>query len=423
MNFEPNKLTRILAASALGLSMVMAGCAGTTAVTEENAPSDLLKKAAAITSESDPEDVQEVFQGFVDATQKASDNRLVIAETATGTGLKLDSDDLETTENSFKNYDVRYGADDSFFQLYEEEGQNDSVYGLMDSSDKTITTVYMTPEDKETAFAKEDAAMTIDTIDTRESGLSDATPEQLQNSIDNAIVYPLYTLLGSSLVIQPMASPESYTFKLEKTGDVYTWTISIADQEKYNKSLDDIFEQSYGHDRKDIRGDGTFILDSYDITGVSMVLTMDENGALSKIESSNQSTVKKGDESKDLSSSDVVTIEQAPETWKPFFEGFFKEISDKSLKEKDTFALMQSFTDEDSQSSEASKESSEKQSSEKKSSEDSRSESAGKDSEKQSSESKSSAASSEKKDSSASSSEKSSASASSAAADESTSRK
>lgn len=329
-------------------SSLFYGCAGPSAVTAENAPSDLLKQAAQITSDAAPSEVQDVFSQIIEAPAKNADYHLILSEEAKGSGLSLDSDELASSENTFRNYDVRYGTDDCFYQVYEEEGSGDAIYGLMASDADSITTVYANPAGDD-SFGKDNGEFTIASINTQPSEI-DAANTDMKASIENAVSYPLNTMLGASLVLQPSQSPESYNFVLEKNGGKYIWTMSIADQKEYNKSLDDAFENVYGHSRLDIKGDGSIMLDSYDVTEVSLKLTMNEDGALEAVQIDNKSEVTKGDQKLDLSSTDSISIRKADDKWLTFFEGFFKEIENESLKQDDSFTLLQSFGQDSSES-------------------------------------------------------------------------
>lgn len=359
MNRSLQKMTGAAMAALLSCSLLSACSSAPVKVTEENAPSELLKKTAAITSDSASQDVVDVFRSLIDATSKESDHRLIFTEDVNSKGLSLDSEDLSTVENSFKNYDVRYGSENAFYQLYEEVSEDQPIFGLMESSPKNITTVYVNPKEDEEAkelLGKTPQDFTIDQISVSDSALKDTNEEELRTSIDNAVVYPLNTLLGASLVLQPTDIPSIYTYDLEKIGNDYTWTISIKDVEEYNTQLDEAYQAGYGHDRNDIRGDGSYVLDSCDITDVTMKMTMNENGALSKISITNKSTAVLDGDSADLYSTDEVEIKQAPETWGEFFTAFFDQINDKSLAENDSFTLLgESKTENDSSKASESK--------------------------------------------------------------------
>lgn len=359
MNRSLQKMTGAAMAALLSCSLLSACSSAPVKVTEENAPSELLKKTAAITSDSASQDVVDVFRSLIDATSKESDHRLIFTEDVNSKGLSLDSEDLSTVENSFKNYDVRYGSENAFYQLYEEVSEDQPIFGLMESSPKNITTVYVNPKEDEEAkelLGKTPQDFTIDQISVSDSALKDTNEEELRTSIDNAVVYPLNTLLGASLVLQPTDIPSIYTYDLEKIGNDYTWTISIKDVEEYNTQLDEAYQAGYGHDRNNIRGDGSYVLDSCDITDVTMKMTMNENGALSKISITNKSTAVLDGNSADLYSTDEVEIKQAPETWGEFFTAFFDQINDKSLAENDSFTLLgESKTENDSSKASESK--------------------------------------------------------------------
>lgn len=423
MNFVSTKLAKGLLAGSLAFSMLLTGCSETeTPVTEENAPTDLLKSVASINSDTESTTMRDVLLDLIQATSDNTKYGLIFNESTTSEGLNKEEgiDTLEVISQPFKSYDVRYGANGSFYEVYEEESSEGSLYRMMDSATKTITTLDLEPtEDETNAFANQKAKFTIGNISVRESGLADADEERLEESITSAITYPLYDLLGSGLLIQPMARPDEYDFALNKKGNDYIWTVTMKDQEDYNALVDTSYQVVYMHDRKDIRGDGSFVLDAYTVDDVKMELVMDENGCLKSIEYLTQSSATKGEETAEMTSSEKVTLAQAPESWTTFFKNFFTNISNESLKDGDAFTLFgdikvseqESSTNASSQSSttqaKASDKTSEKEtsktSSEKASTSSASSQADGKDS---SSTSKASSASSDTSSSSSASSEK-----------------
>ncbi len=343
MNFASTKLTKGLLAGSLAFSMLLTGCSETeTPVTEENAPTDLLKSVASINSDTESTDMREVLLDLIQATSDNTKYGLIFNETTTSEGLNKEEeiDTLKVISQPFKSYDVRYGADGSFYEVYEEESSEGSLYRMMDSATQTITTLDLEPAQDETnAFAKQKAKFTIGNISVRESGLADADEERLKESITSAITYPLYDLLGSGLLIQPMARPDEYDFTFNKKGNDYIWTVTMKDQEDYNALVDTSYQVVYMHDRKDIRGDGSFVLDTYTVDDVKMELVMDENGCLKSIEYLTKSSATKGEETAEMTSSEKVTLTQAPESWTTFFKNFFTNLSNESLKDGDTFTL------------------------------------------------------------------------------------
>ncbi len=353
MNFASKTLTKSFLASSLAFSMLLTGCSETeTPVTEENAPSDLLKSVASINSETESTDMRDVLLNLIQATSDNTKYGLILNETTTSEGLNKEEgvDTLEVISQPFKSYDIRYGANGSFYEVYEEESSEGTLYRMMDSAAKTITTLDLEPL-QDNAFANQNAKFTIGNVSIRESGLANADEERLEESIISAITYPLYDLLGSGLLIQPMARPDEYDFSFNKKGNDYIWTVTMKDQEDYNDLVDTSYQMVYMHDRKDIRGDGSFVLDSYLVDDVKMELTMDENGCLKSIEYLTKSTATKGEETAEMTSSEKVTLTQAPESWTTFFKNFFANISNESLKNGDTFTIFSSIEASGSQES------------------------------------------------------------------------
>lgn len=340
MSITLTKLTKGLLASSLSLSVLLAGCTSEEVVTPENAPNEVLKEIASINSETEPTEVRDILKSLIQVTSDASDSRLILTDESTNEGLNKEVDTLEVISVPFKAYDVRYGANGSFYEVYEEEGAEESIYRLMDSAAKTITTLDVQPtESEKNAFANDKASLEIKNIEVRESGLADADQERLDESITSAVIYPLYNWLGSGLLIQPMARPDQYDFSLEKQGSDYVWVVTMKDKEAYNELVDSSYQITYKHDRKDIRGDESFILDTYEVEEVKMQLTMDADGSLKEIEYLTKSKATKDEESAEMTSTEKVTIQKAPTSWAEFFKVFYQAIADDKLKEGDAFVL------------------------------------------------------------------------------------
>ena len=385
------KFLKWISAGALACGLLLSGCAKPVPVTEDNAPSELLKKAAAISSESTMDDIVEVFQGMVDQTYDANPTGLVYDESGTSTSIDTLSDKLEGTKTSLRSYDIRVPAKDRFYQLYEyslkdetepkakeksssesssvesgsengsaaenadQASNNQQISGLSEYSPYGETVVYTSLADG-VRIAGANDPMTITSISSYENENAAVEADQLDSAIENSVVYALYSMFGSNLLLQPLEYPDLYDFTLAKIGNEYRWTISMADAEAYNTQLDSVYESSYGMSRLDIRGDGTLVLDGYDLEDVRLVLTTDANGALKKIENITRSKATLGEDSLDLSSNDTVADSAAPESWMTFFEGFFTSVKGESLKEGDTFKLLQKFDVKKADSSASSQE-------------------------------------------------------------------
>ena len=109
------------ASAALIASLVLAGCASAQPVTPENAPSDLLKKVAAISSESDGAEIEEVLHELVSQTGKANNYRLILDETVKDQTLEENEGKLAADPADYEVYDVRFAGDEHFYQVYEEQ--------------------------------------------------------------------------------------------------------------------------------------------------------------------------------------------------------------------------------------------------------------------------------------------------------------
>ncbi len=334
-------------AAALGLvaALCLGGCGGDQTVTEDNAPSDLLKKAAAITSESDGKDLEEVLHELVRQTGEANQYRLILEENEQEQNLEENGGKLSAVNTDYEVYDVRYAGDAHFYQVYEEQTSDSSTWELMDSTPNAITRVYVTPV-KEDEFGSEEARVIVDSI-SGDPGEQAGNEDNVQTIVSNSIVYPIYLQTGSTLLLNPTEHPEDYNFQLMKKGDTYEWTISMKDEESYNKKMDQAYQEAYGALRTDIYEDSSFVLDSRDVKEVRIVITMDQEGTISKIENSTKTTAVYQDQSLDLTSNNTLNIKAAPEDWHEFFRTFFEQTANGKIGVADEVTILPKKGDSD----------------------------------------------------------------------------
>ena len=213
----------------------------------------------------------------------------------------------------------------------------------MDSTPNEVTTVYVTPVNEDEMGAQ-DAKVIIDSINGA-PGEKPSGDQTVQTVVENSIIYPIYLQMGSTLLINPAQHPGDYSFELTKKGSTYEWIISMKDEESYNEILDKTYQDAYGASRIDVYEDSSFVLDSKDVKEVRIVITMDQDGTISRIENSTKTTAVYQDQSLDLSSVNTLNIKAAPEHWKSFFEQFFEQIQDEKLVPMDQVRLLPSKED------------------------------------------------------------------------------
>lgn len=337
------KLRTVAMSFVVSSSFLLAGCSPQkTEITSENAPNELIGQIASVTSSSSQEEMQSILKTINDATIDYYKAGYQTSEETHAVGLTVQDGQLATTESDFKNYDVRFGDQFTYYELYEEESGDEANYGLMSYNKGAITTVFSRP-DGSGQFGKDNGKFVIQTINKEDGVLQDISDDAMQDYIQEAISFPLNNLVGGSLLVSPFEKPEAYTYKLEQVGSDFVWTISIDEQEAYNKILNETFNNLYGYDRLDIKGDGSFILDEFIAQEVTYVITMNEQGVVGKIETTNASQAKKGELTKDIKSTDTISLTTVEEKWYTFFKDFFAAIDSGSLKEDDAFALNQPF--------------------------------------------------------------------------------
>ncbi|MDO4664170.1 MAG: hypothetical protein Q4A59_04730 [Erysipelotrichaceae bacterium] len=337
------QLSTIAMSSIVASSLLLAGCAPKTIeITSENAPNEFISQVANVTQTSSPEDMQSILQTINDATMDYYKSGYQTNEDTHAVGLTVQDGQLATTESDFKNYDIRFGDGLTYYELYEEESGNEANYGLMSYNKNAITTVFSRP-DGSGQFGKDNGKFVIQTINQEDGVLQDISDDSMKDYIQEAISLPLHNLVGGSLLVSPFEKPQAYAYKLEQVGSDFVWTISIHEQDAYNEILNETFKNMYGYDRLDIKGDGSFILDEFVAKEVTYVVTMDENGVIHKISTTNASQAKKGEVTKEIKSTDIVSLKTVDEKWYTFFKDFFAAIDAGSLKEDDAFALNQPF--------------------------------------------------------------------------------
>lgn len=328
------KLLSILAAGALFL----AGCQSTagTPVTPDEAPTDLMKNVAELNNESMASDVVKAVEGIINATAEKDQYRLKMDTQNSVQSIAFQDDQIESVPSSTHSIDYRLEGDKCVYELLEQESDGSSQAGLMKADAKNVTTAYA--EYKSGSIGQNNLKLSLSSVETQaQSQQYDA--DAIESVVKNTVVVPLYGIMGGNLILQPFSSPEYYDFSLTKNGSDYILTISIKDQDAYNKALDDYFVKTFGYERKDLKRDGSYMAEEYTTSEVTITVTMDEDGVISKITNDQSSQVGQSDNLQTVSNKQTMTVSEAPETLLTSMADFFKQVDDKEIKNGSDFEI------------------------------------------------------------------------------------
>lgn len=332
-----NMKTKTTLAVLLSSSMLLAAC-GTSVqtVTEETAPNDILKAVAAINEDSTAEDVTNAMTGIINRTAEAYDYKVVTDLDNKVTNFEQAEDGtLSQTSQNSRSIDRSIADGEVMYELLEQESGDQSMVGMMSANIDTITTLYATIDEGD--LSSDTQKLTVSNVGTNDSGVEEGS--DMAQMVKDTVVSPLYSYMGANLIIQPMASPEYYNFALKKKGDVYEWTIDIKDKESYNSFIDNYVQENYGYERTDLNGDGSLVVDQYDTTSVSVVVSMDENGVISTIRNTNKNMVGNKDNLINLGAVQTVTIGGVSSTLVDEIKQVFADAADEKLTEGGNFEL------------------------------------------------------------------------------------
>lgn len=332
-----NMKTKTTLAVLLSSSMLLAAC-GTSVqtVTEETAPNDILKAVAAINEDSTAEDVTNAMTGIINRTAEAYDYKVVTDLDNKVTNFEQAEDGtLSQTSQNSRSIDRSIADGEVMYELLEQESGDQSMVGMMSANIDTITTLYATIDEGD--LSSDTQKLTVSNVGTNDSGVEGGS--DMAQMVKDTVVSPLYSYMGANLIIQPMASPEYYNFALKKKGDVYEWTIDIKDKESYNSFIDNYVQENYGYERTDLNGDGSLVVDQYDTTSVSVVVSMDENGVISTIRNTNKNMVGNKDNLINLGAVQTVTIGGVSSTLVDEIKQVFADAADEKLTEGGNFEL------------------------------------------------------------------------------------
>lgn len=329
----------------LCISLLFAGCTSSLeTITEENAPTDVMKTLASIGEDSITDEISSSIKELVRRTGEAYNWRVGMTVDSDVTDYVVNDDKTLSAEStSGRSIDISLADDTQMYELLEQESADSRLAGLMPAGEDSTASIFAVIDEGDLDTGPQ--TLTVNRIissDSQENESSDA-----KQRVKDTVSIPLYSYLGANLIIQPMEFPEYYSFRLQKRGDLYEWTISMKDRASYNEQLDSYVLSSYGYNRTDLNGDGSMMMDGYTTTSVSIVVSMDENGVISSIENTNRSTVGSKGNLVDVSSVKTVKVEGASESILQTMKDIFAKVNADELKTGDHLELGSLFESSD----------------------------------------------------------------------------
>lgn len=327
-----------IAACLLMSSILFTGCASEKEVTSENAPNDLMKNLAEISSESSREDVTSALAAVITKTAEHYDYKIGAKDSGEGTTLDLKDGTIKTVPITSTNYDFRISDGNAVYEFLNTNIQDRKQSGFMKADSKEITTIYAdavkgTPDDSSMEFSFVDSES--------EEQTQKYTEAEIQETVKNTVMIPLFSYLGANLIVSPTAMPEFYDYSLVQKGNQYVFKLSIKDVDEYNEYLDEYNKTTFNTERTDLNRDGSVIADDYVTDRVNIEVTMDSEGVIQSISNSNYSKVSSEiDQTDDVYFNESITIFAAPEALKTSIVNFFDQFDDGEIKTGDSFTIL-----------------------------------------------------------------------------------
>ena len=319
----------------LAVGLLAAGCSSApTAVTADNAPTDILKKAAALSSDSTGRQVQDVLDELIRKTAETSGWNVTFDTAAEQSSLTVQNSQLQSLTGKSRSVDTRIIQDDTVYEILEQQTNDQMQAGFMKADPKQTVTVYGLYQTGQINSAN--STVSIQEISTADSSVS---KDQIKEVTEGTILYPFYPMVGSNLVFKPFANPEHYTFTLTRKGSEYILSIALKDQDAYNKALDEYVEKNLKTKRTDIMTDGSLMADSYQTTSVDTAIVMNKDGVISSIHSFTSSDVTYQGSLLKVYTDSTCKISAAPKKMVEFLPQLFQDVADGTLKQGDSIKL------------------------------------------------------------------------------------
>ncbi|MCF0258655.1 MAG: hypothetical protein HUJ54_02230 [Erysipelotrichaceae bacterium] len=319
----------------LALGLLIAGCSSEPVpVSKDDAPTDIMKKAAALSSESTGQQVQEVLDELIKKTAEADGWKVTFDTSSELSSLTVQSSQLQSMTGKSRSVDTRMIQDDTVYEILEQQSNDQLQAGFMKANPSETVTVYGLYQTGQINAAN--SSVTIQEISKTDSSVS---ADKIKEVTEGTILYPFYPLVGSNLVLKPFVNPEQYTFALTRSGSDYILNIAVKDLDAYNKALDEYVETSMKTKRTDILGDGSFMADSYKTTAVNTNIVMNKDGIISSIHSYTNSDVSSQGSVFNAYTDSTCKISAAPKKMSEFLPKLFQDVADGNLKQGDSVKL------------------------------------------------------------------------------------
>ncbi len=331
------KLCSGLAASAVLSSILLTGCASEKTITTENAPNDIMKNLAAISSDSSAEDVTGALSAVVMKTAENYNYQLGLKAKGEGTTLDLGDGSIKTRPIETSSVDYRAALSDSVYEFLDQEIEERKSTGLMKADADEIITAYADTK----SGSPDQKSMELSYISSETSAQQlKYSADQIEDVAKNTVMIPLFADLGANLIISPVSLPEYYDYSLVQKGNNYTFTLKIKDLDKYNEYIDQYYSDKDQPARTDLNGDGSLMADEYVTDRMEISMTMNEEGVISSLTNSNYSKVSSGEnQTDDVYLAQTISVIPCPQSLTDSMIDFFDQLSKGDMKEGQTFTL------------------------------------------------------------------------------------
>lgn len=275
---------------------------------------------------------------MITKTAEHYDYKIGAKDSGEGTTLDLKDGTIKTVPITSTNYDFRISDGNAVYEFLNTNIQDRKQSGFMKADSKEITTIYAdavkgTPDDSSMEFSFVDSES--------EEQTQKYTEAEIQETVKNTVMIPLFSYLGANLIVSPTAMPEFYDYSLVQKGNQYVFKLSIKDVDEYNEYLDEYNKTTFNTERTDLNRDGSVIADDYVTDRVNIEVTMDSEGVIQSISNSNYSKVSSEiDQTDDVYFNESITIFAAPEALKTSIVNFFDQFDDGEIKTGDSFTIL-----------------------------------------------------------------------------------
>lgn len=193
--------------TALSAALLFASCTSSVeTITEENAPTDILKTLAAIDADSTAEDVTNAMAAVIDKTAETYGYRLSMDLTSEATNYAADEDGKLSEEAlSGRSIDIAAADGTQMYELLEQDSMGTLMAGLMRAGKDSVTTIYATIDEGD--LDAQNQKLTISDVSSNDSQVDESS--DIEQMVKDTVSMPLYSYMGANLIVQPMVSPNT----------------------------------------------------------------------------------------------------------------------------------------------------------------------------------------------------------------------